>query len=235
MTLQESGNWSDLWLYYGEGMTPGSTRLNPDFLTLLKPGDYILDVGCGPGRNSLELATTGRRVIGIDVNPREIDYARREVMSQNPNIDFQVMSGEEMNFKDNEFDATVLLGTLGGVQRELRGRILRETVRVVKPGGIIYIGELARKHGDPKRDAKYARDEALAGEPGARVVHEFPGRRGRVKFIAKHFEPDEVRQMMDAVGLVDVVLVVDTIEKRNVTISGPIEMRDQISAWGRKP
>jgi cyclopropane fatty-acyl-phospholipid synthase-like methyltransferase len=34
----------------------------------LRPGDYVLDVGCGPGRHSLELGRRGIRCLGIDIS-----------------------------------------------------------------------------------------------------------------------------------------------------------------------
>ncbi|MEL7156590.1 MAG: class I SAM-dependent methyltransferase, partial [Actinomycetota bacterium] len=42
----------------------------------LRPGDRVLDVGCGPGRHALALAEAGMAVTGIDISPRFIDLAR---------------------------------------------------------------------------------------------------------------------------------------------------------------
>ncbi|MGB1823721.1 MAG: class I SAM-dependent methyltransferase, partial [Ilumatobacteraceae bacterium] len=41
----------------------------------LEPGDRVLDVGCGPGRHSHELARRGMAVHGVDISQRFIDLA----------------------------------------------------------------------------------------------------------------------------------------------------------------
>lgn len=55
------------------------TRQEVDFLVdvlELSPGDRVLDVGCGPGRHSLELARRGIRVHGIDISETFVGLAR---------------------------------------------------------------------------------------------------------------------------------------------------------------
>jgi SAM-dependent methyltransferase len=54
------------------------TRQEVDFLIEvldLRPGMTVLDVGCGPGRHSVELATRGIRAIGVDISERFIQVA----------------------------------------------------------------------------------------------------------------------------------------------------------------
>lgn len=45
---------------------------------MVAPGSRILDAGCGPGRHAGYLAERGHRVVGIDVDPVLIDYARAD-------------------------------------------------------------------------------------------------------------------------------------------------------------
>ncbi len=54
------------------------TRQEVDFLVDvlgLEPGMTVLDVGCGPGRHSVELATRGIRAIGVDISERFVRIA----------------------------------------------------------------------------------------------------------------------------------------------------------------
>jgi SAM-dependent methyltransferase len=70
------------------GPDGGALRtLDPDaWHTGLRPGDHALlarcpdgtvDLGCGPGRLTGALAASGRRVLGVDVSPQAVRYARR--------------------------------------------------------------------------------------------------------------------------------------------------------------
>src|SRR6185295_14534095 len=45
--------------------------------SLFKPGDRVLDVACGEGRNSVWLASLGCAVQGVDISPLALDKARR--------------------------------------------------------------------------------------------------------------------------------------------------------------
>jgi trans-aconitate methyltransferase len=59
-----------------------------DLLVLLnaKPGERILDVGCGTGQLTAEIAQFGAEVVGIDSSPEMIDTAR----SNFPHVLFDV-------------------------------------------------------------------------------------------------------------------------------------------------
>ena len=47
-----------------------------DFFSLLRPRPRILDLGCGPGHESLRMASLGAEVVGIDFSPANIRIAR---------------------------------------------------------------------------------------------------------------------------------------------------------------
>lgn len=62
-----------LWL------PPGIRREAVDSLTL-RPGDHVIELGCGTGRNLLMLSEavgSGGRVVGVDLSPEMLDRARR--------------------------------------------------------------------------------------------------------------------------------------------------------------
>jgi 2-polyprenyl-3-methyl-5-hydroxy-6-metoxy-1,4-benzoquinol methylase len=54
----------------------------------IKPGSRVLDLCCGPGRHSLELARLGFRVTGVDRTSRYLDEAREKAKEQGLYIDF---------------------------------------------------------------------------------------------------------------------------------------------------
>lgn len=99
----------------------------------LAPGSLVLDVPCGSGRHSLELARRGHRVTGVDLSAEAIAHARRAAAG----LDVELVHADMRDIpRDNGFDAVVCLGNSFGYF-ELDG--LREFAAAlggaVRPGG----------------------------------------------------------------------------------------------------
>jgi trans-aconitate 2-methyltransferase len=77
-------------------------RYGADCLELLSPqqGDRILDLGCGTGQLTKEIAAKGAIAIGIDKSPTMISQARKNY----PNLQFEVADAREFYFEE-PFDA----------------------------------------------------------------------------------------------------------------------------------
>ena len=71
----------------------------------LQPGARILDVGCGPGRHSHELARRGFTVHGIDISQTFVDLATENSVGESS---FERMDARAMTF-ENEFDVVICL------------------------------------------------------------------------------------------------------------------------------
>ncbi|KAI1163945.1 methyltransferase type 11 [Nemania serpens] len=118
-------------------------------LPLLKPGMRVLDVGCGPGTITLDLAALvpGGSVTGIDASSSAVGYAR-ELCEQRGvrNASFSVGDVLKLPFDDDSFDvvhAHQVLGHLpGGEDGPGPVRGLREMRRVCKPGGFVCAREV---------------------------------------------------------------------------------------------
>jgi SAM-dependent methyltransferase len=71
----------------------------------LRPGQRVLDVGCGPGRHAYALAERGLEVVGIDISQRFVDLA---CDGAPPGASFVRADARDLRF-DAEFDAAISL------------------------------------------------------------------------------------------------------------------------------
>lgn len=104
---------------------------------------HILDLGCGRGRHSLNLARQGYRVKGIDLSEEAIKKARRRAEDEGlDNVDFQVR--DMRNPLPEKFDAIVNLFTTFGYFEEDRenSRVLDSVVSMLKERGIFVLDYL---------------------------------------------------------------------------------------------
>jgi len=105
-----------------------------------QPGKTILDVGCGTGRHSIELARRGYNMTGIDLSTGMLNEARKEAKKLDLNINFS--EGDAQNFNLNKtFDGAICIcegafGLLGKdddpVERDLS--ILKNINKHLKKG-----------------------------------------------------------------------------------------------------
>ena len=117
-------DWSCLYEQYSRDITT---------LLLAALGDLtnrrVLDIACGAGLVSRQLALRGAQVTGIDASEELIDIARR----RSPRSCFVVGSMFDLPWSDGQFDLVVAInGIWGGCEEALR-----EAHRVTRPGGLL--------------------------------------------------------------------------------------------------
>lgn len=112
----------------------------------LKGNEYVLDVGSGTGRTSVQIAkrlTTGR-LVGIDIwdtmelsgNSPERAYKNAEIEGVKAKVDFKFGNVLEIPFNDDIFDIVTCSSVLNNLPGEKnRVKALKEIFRVLKPGG----------------------------------------------------------------------------------------------------
>jgi demethylmenaquinone methyltransferase/2-methoxy-6-polyprenyl-1,4-benzoquinol methylase len=112
----------------------------------LEPGDSALDVCCGTGDLTLELArrvAPGGNVIGCDFSEPMLDLAREKAADRGAEgVRFEWADALQLPYDDDRFDAV----TVGFAVRNLADldRGLREMTRVLRPGGRLVILEITQ-------------------------------------------------------------------------------------------
>jgi len=115
-------------------------------LLQLRPGVRILDMCCGTGNLPLALARAvapDGEIWGIDFCPTMIEVARGKA-AQSPHVAFSVQDATATAFPAESFDRVTVIAALHEMPREMRLTVLRESHRVLKPGGRLLVGEHAR-------------------------------------------------------------------------------------------
>jgi len=92
-----------------------------------KPGEKILDLGCGDGQLTSRLASTGANVTGVDASAAMVEAARAR------GVDAVVGNAEQLPFPNATFDAVFSNAALHWVRDQ--DAMLAEVHRVLKPGG----------------------------------------------------------------------------------------------------
>ena len=116
---------------------------------LIKPGDSVLDVGCGTGEVTLLAKTRAKegKVYGIDPAPEMIAVARSKAVRKKLDVDFRLGVIEALPFPDASLDVVTSSLMMHHLPEELKVRGLAEIYRVLKPGGRLLIADFMRPTG----------------------------------------------------------------------------------------
>ncbi|WP_141433914.1 bifunctional 2-polyprenyl-6-hydroxyphenol methylase/3-demethylubiquinol 3-O-methyltransferase UbiG [Bacillus sp. 03113] len=110
---------------------------------------HVLDNGAGPGKYSIELAKEGYKVTLTDLTPKLVEIAEKKAQELELTAQFNgfyVLDARELNIlKDEQFDASLMLGPLYHLQEENdRIKAVKELYRVTKKDGIIFVAFMSR-------------------------------------------------------------------------------------------
>jgi SAM-dependent methyltransferase len=136
--------------YLNYGFTRG-TQQEVDFLVELfglPAGARILDVGCGPGRHSLELARRGYRPTGVDISEGFIAVARQAAATEGLAAEFLVADARQLDLPQ-VYDAAICLceGAFGLAGDEAGHRaVLAGVARALKPGARFVLTAISALH-----------------------------------------------------------------------------------------
>jgi ubiquinone/menaquinone biosynthesis C-methylase UbiE len=156
-------------------------------LDWLPRGRLLLDLGCGTGLFMRRYGEQGGTAIGLDISRGMVGAAREQAGW----FEYLVGTAEVLPFRDRTFDAVSCM--LAFSYLENPGWMLREAFRVLRPGGYLAVGTLARSVITSLVPAIYRIGEKME-----------VGRIGMGDFGERYYTEEEMARIFSLAGFVDV-------------------------------
>lgn len=170
------------------------------------PPAVVADIGGGPGRYALWIASLGYQVVHRDLMPLHVEQLRRAA-DGNPRIQTIVGDARDLDLNRDSVDALLLLGPLYHLERQRdRIRALASAYRVLRPGGPVFAAAISRwaprldgvlRQGLSELEAQLAATERTGCLPPL----------GPGSFCGYTHRPEQLRAELAATGFQDVDLV----------------------------
>jgi ubiquinone/menaquinone biosynthesis C-methylase UbiE len=99
----------------------------------------VLDAGCGTGENALHVASSGLRVLGVDVAETAVAIAREKARARAIDAEFVVADALHLDGLGREFDTVLDCGLFHSFDRDERHDYVSSLASVTRPGGIVHV------------------------------------------------------------------------------------------------
>eukprot|EP00268_Persea_americana_P064537 TRINITY_DN850_c0_g1_i2.p1 TRINITY_DN850_c0_g1~~TRINITY_DN850_c0_g1_i2.p1 ORF type:complete len:491 (-),score=107.70 TRINITY_DN850_c0_g1_i2:232-1704(-) len=143
---------------FGEGfVSTGGIDTTKEFVAKLelKPGEKVLDVGCGIGGGDFFMAENfDVEVVGIDLSVNMVSLALERAIGRKCSVEFEVADCTKKMYPDDTFDVIYSRDTILHIQD--KPALFRSFFKWLKPGGRVLISDYCKSAGLPSADfSKY--------------------------------------------------------------------------------
>ncbi|KAF8407635.1 hypothetical protein HHK36_006768 [Tetracentron sinense] len=139
---------------FGEGfVSTGGIDTTKEFVAKLelKPGQKVLDVGCGIGGGDLYMAENfDVEVIGIDLSINMVSFALERAIGRKCSVEFEVADCTKKTYPDNTFNVIYSRDTILHIQD--KAALFKSFFKWLKPGGKILISDYCKRAGPPSSE-----------------------------------------------------------------------------------
>lgn len=150
-----------------------------EFYSIFKTNSFVLDVGCGEGRNSIFLAEQGHAVDAFDISNGGIEKALETAKGKGVIVNFFVQDLGKFVFQ-KEYDAIISHGVLHLPEKEVRDRFIEQAQNHTKVGGYNVMGIFTNRLPATPDNAPFTKSLFEVGElprkyNGWEIVHHLEG------------------------------------------------------------
>jgi SAM-dependent methyltransferase len=114
----------------------------PAIVRLAEQGAFtgvVLDAGCGTGENALHVASSGLRVLGVDVAETAVAIAQEKASARAIDAEFVVADALRLDGLGRKFDTVLDVGLFHSFDRDERHDYVSSLASVTRPGGIAHV------------------------------------------------------------------------------------------------
>jgi len=143
LTIHWAPEYDFFTTVFGLGVDRPKSRIVVE-LAEIKPGEKVLDVGCGTGNLTLTAKHTAGKtgsVFGIDAAPEMIEVARKKAQRAHADVNFEVGLIENIPYPDATFDVVINRLMVHHLPDDLKRLGFAEIFRVLKPGGRLLVAD----------------------------------------------------------------------------------------------
>jgi ubiquinone/menaquinone biosynthesis C-methylase UbiE len=183
----------------------------PSEIPSIPPGSRVLEMGCGDGKTLSSLALGDNEVVATDYSIAAVSRCQAR-FANHLKLAFAEADSRALPFVDDCFDVVLISHVLGHLLRKGREAAVSEVIRVLAPGGIIFVRVFSRE------DLRFGK--------GSEVEE---GTFRRSSILTHYFNPEEIESLLH--GLQPLSMVLKRTEKR---YEGRLMFRAEIEALCQK-